>query len=35
MSQPQLNNAMVLNVYTEMVDKLDLPAVANQFVGDS
>jgi hypothetical protein len=35
MSQQRLNHAMVLNVYKEMVDELDMLAVANVFVGDN
>ena len=32
MSQPRLNHAMVLNIYKELVDELDLCAVATEFV---
>jgi len=34
-SQERLNHVMVLNIYKEELDKLDLIAVANEFVSDS
>ena len=33
MSQPRLNHVMILNIYKELLDKLDLCAVAKEFVG--
>ena len=35
MSQPRLNHMMILSIYKELVDELDLYAVANEFVGSS
>ena len=35
MSQPRLNHALVLNIYKELVDELDLCAVATEFVGSN
>ena len=35
MSQPRLNHVMVLSIYKELLDELDLYAVANEFVGSS
>ena len=35
MSQPRLNHAMALNIYKELVDDLDLRAVASDFVGSN
>lgn len=35
MSQPRLNHVMVLNIYKELVDELDLRAVATEFVGSN
>ena len=35
MQQEQLNHVMVLNIYKEQLDKLDLIAVANEFIGES
>ena len=35
MSQPRLNHAMVLNIYKELVDNLDMPSVATEFVGNN
>ena len=32
MTQPQLNHLMILNVYKEILDKIDLKDIANQFV---
>ena len=34
-SQPRLNHAMVLNIYKELVDELDLCALATEFVGSN
>ena len=31
-SQARLNHLMVLNIYKEQLDKLDLMAIANEFV---
>ena len=33
MSQPRLNHVMVLSIYKELLNELDLYAVANEFVG--
>jgi len=35
MSQPRLNHVMVLSTYKELLDELDLYAIANEFVGSS
>ena len=35
MSQPQLNHLMVLSIYKELLDDLDLSTTANEFVGNS
>ena len=35
MSQPRLNHVMILNIYKELLDKLDLRAVAKEFVGSN
>ena len=35
MRQQQLNHVMVLNIYKEQLEKVDLIAVANEFVGES
>ena len=35
MWQQWLNHVMVLNIYKEQLDKLDLITVANEFVGES
>ena len=35
MRQERLNHAVVLNIYKEELEKLDLIAVANEFVSDS
>jgi len=35
MSQPRLNHVMVLSIYKELLDELDLYAIANEFVGGS
>ena len=35
MWQERLNHVMVLNIYKEQLDKLDLVAIANEFVGES
>ena len=35
MGQGRLNHLMVLNIYQEMLDELDLNAVANDFVRGS
>jgi len=35
MSQPRLNHVMVLSIYKELLDELDLYAVANEFIGSS
>jgi len=35
MLQERLNHVMVLNIYKEELDKLDLIAVANEFVCES
>ena len=35
MSQPRLNHVMVLSIYKELLDELDLYAVGNEFVGSS
>ena len=35
MRQQRLNHVMVLNIYKGQPDKLDLIAVANEFVGES
>ena len=35
MGQSRLNHLMVLNVYKEVLDKLDLTTVANEFVQGS
>jgi len=35
MSQVRLNHVMGLNIYKEELDKLDLVAVADEFVSDS
>ena len=35
MSQPRLNLVMVLSIYKELLNELDLYAVANEFVGSS
>ena len=35
MQQEWLNHVVVLNIYKEQLDKLDLSAVANEFVGES
>ena len=35
MWQERLNHIMVLNIYKEQLDKLDLVAIANEFVGES
>ena len=35
MSQPRLNHVMVLSIYKELLDELDLYAEANEFVGSS
>ena len=32
MGQARLNHLMVLNIYKEQLDKLDLMAIANEFV---
>ena len=32
MIQPQLNHLKILNVYKEILDKMDLKDIANQFV---
>ena len=32
MSQQRLNNIMLLNVYKDLTDGLDLPTIARQFV---
>ena len=34
MRQKQLNHVMVLNIYKKQLDKLDLVAIANEFVGE-
>ena len=34
MQQEQLNHVMVLNIYKKQLDKLDLVAIANEFVGE-
>ena len=34
-SRPRLNHVMVLSIYKELLDELDLYAVANEFVGSS
>ena len=34
MRQEQLNHVMVLNIYKKQLDKLDLVAIANEFVGE-
>ena len=33
--QERLNHVMLLNIYKEQLDKLDLVAIANEFVGES
>lgn len=35
MGQNRLNHVMVLNIYKEQVDELDLTAIANEFVSGS
>ena len=35
MSQPRLNHVMILNIYKELLDKLELRAVAKEFVGSN
>ena len=35
MRQDRLNHVMVLNIHKEQLDKLDLIAVANEFVSES
>ena len=35
MQQKWINHVMVLNIYKEQLDKLDLIAIANEFVGES
>ena len=35
MGQARLNHVMVLNIYKEQVDTLDLTATVNEFVGSS
>ena len=35
MSQPRMNHAMVLNIYKELVDELDLCTVATEFEGSN
>lgn len=35
MGQVRLNNLMILNIYKEELDKLDLCAIANEFVKQS
>ena len=35
MSQPRLNHVMVLSIYKELLNVLDLYAVGNEFVGSS
>ena len=32
MTQPRLNHLMILNVYKELLDNMDLKDIANQFV---
>jgi len=34
-TQRRLNHVMVLSIYKELLDELDLYAVANEFVGSS
>ena len=35
MTQLRLNNLMVLNVYKEMLDDMDIKSIANEFVQGS
>ena len=35
MGQAQLNHLMVLNIYEEQLDKLDMVAIANEFVSSN
>ena len=35
MSQPRLNHVMILNIYKELLDKLDLRALVKEFVGSN
>ncbi len=35
MKQDRLNHLMILNIYKELANELDLPAVANEFISDS
>ena len=35
MDQARLNHVMVLNIYKKQLDKLDLTAIANEFVSGS
>ena len=32
MLQPRLNNLMILNIYKEQLDDVDLSSIANEFV---